>query len=120
MAQLKKEKKVVKIKKKAKKTPPKVKKQIKKYQTALKKVAKKVKSGKTKPAKKTGKIVIKPNMIISEVIEKYPDSVKVFYDYGITCVGCFLASSETVEQGIGAHGLDVKKFIADLNKELNK
>lgn len=98
----------------------KVKKQIKKYQTALKKVAKKVKAGKAKPAKKSGKIVVKSDMIISEVIEKYPESVKVFYDYGITCVGCFLASSETVAQGIGAHGIDVKEFLEDLNKELNK
>ena len=66
------------------------------------------------------KIEIKPDMIISKVIEKYPEAIRVFYDYGITCVGCFLASSETIEQGISAHGIDVKKFISDLEKELNK
>lgn len=102
------------------KTPVKVKKQIKKYQTALKKVVKKVKSGKAKSPKTSKKITVKPNMIISEVIEKYPEAIKVFYDYGITCVGCFLASSETVEQGISAHGIDVKRFLGDLNKEINK
>lgn len=59
-------------------------------------------------------------MIISKVIEKYPEAIKVFFNYGITCVGCFMASSETIEQGISAHGLDVKKFLEDLNKEINK
>ena len=107
--------------------PIKIKKQIKRYQITLKKVtkkvlAKKIKSVKVikKTAKKIKKIEIKPNMIISKVIEKYPEGMRVFYDYSITCVGCFLASSETIEQGISAHGIDVKKFISDLEKELNK
>lgn len=108
--------------------PAKVRKQIKKYKITLKKVTKKVLSKKSKSAKlvksaKTvksakNKITIKPNMIISEVMEKYPESMKVFFEYGITCVGCFLASEETVEQGISAHGLDVKKFLKDLNEAL--
>lgn len=113
-----------KIKSKKSAQPKKIKKQIKKYQTVLKKVAKKVKAKKTvktkKAVKSAKKIEIKPNMIIAEVIEKYPEAIKVFYDYGITCVGCFLASSETIEQGIGAHGLDVKKFIKDLNEIVNQ
>lgn len=112
-----------KKKNKTKKTtqPRRIKKQINKYQIALKKVAKKVKAKKVvgKSVKTVKNIEIKPNMVIAEVIEKYPEAIKVFYDYGITCVGCFLASSETIEQGIGAHGLDAKRFIEDLNKELN-
>lgn len=103
--------------------PKKIKKQIKKYQSALKRIVKKVKAKKTVRAKKTGKpakkIEIKSNMIIAGVIEKYPEMIKIFYDYGITCVGCFLASSETIEQGISAHGIDVKKFLEDLNREVN-
>ena len=104
--------------------PKKIKKQIKKYQTTLRRVVKKVNAKKSakakKPAKPIKRIEIKPSMIIADVIEKYPEVIKIFYDYGITCVGCFLASSETIEQGISAHGLDVKKFIKDLNRELNK
>ena len=104
-------------------TNKKIKKQIKKYKITLKKVTKKVLTKKQPPKtvkKISKKIEIKPDMIISKVIEKYPEAIRVFYDYGITCVGCFLASSETIEQGISAHGIDVKKFIRDLEKELNK
>ena len=103
-------------------TNKKIKKQIKKYKITLKKVTKKVLTKKQPPKtvkKISKKIEIKPDMIISKVIEKYPEAIRVFYDYGITCVGCFLASSETIEQGISAHGIDVKKFLEDLNREVN-
>lgn len=114
-------------------TPKSVKKQITKYKVRLKRVIKKVAAKNTKAAKsatkaktvkkiipvKKGKIIaketIKPNMIIADVIEKYPEAIRVFFEYGITCVGCFLASDETIEQGISAHGIDVKKFLKDLN-----
>lgn len=114
-------------------TPKSVKKQITKYKIRLKRVVKKVAAKNTKATKdaskvktvkkvvptKKGKVInkgiIKPNMIIADVIEKYPEAIRVFFEYGITCVGCFLASDETIEQGISAHGLDVKKFLKDLN-----
>lgn len=114
-------------------TPKSVKKQITKYKVRLKRVIKKVAAKNTKAAKsatksktvkkiipvKKGKIVakeiIKSDMIIADVIEKYPEAIRVFFEYGITCVGCFLASDETIEQGISAHGIDVKKFLKDLN-----
>lgn len=100
-----------------------IRRQIKKYKITLKKVTKKVltKKQKHKTVKKVSKkIEIKPDMIISKVIEKYPEAIKVFFNYGITCVGCFLASSETIEQGISAHGINIKKFLEDLNREVNK
>lgn len=92
-------------------TPGTIKRKIKKYKITLKKVTKKVLAKKV--IKK--KIEVRPNMIIAKVIEKYPEAIKVFFDYGITCVGCFLASEETIEQGISAHGINVKKFMKDLN-----
>lgn len=103
-----------------------IKRKIKKYQITLKKVAKKVLAKKKKTGlikkivkKSVKKTEIKPNMMISEVIEKYPEAIKVFFNYGITCVGCFLASEETIEQGISAHGIDVKKFLKDLNEAIS-
>lgn len=105
-------------------TPRTIKRKIKKYQITLKKVTKKVLAKKSKPAKiikkSVKKIEIKPNMIIAKAIEKYPEAMKVFFQYGITCVGCFLASDETIEQGISAHGINIKKFLEDLNREVNK
>lgn len=105
-------------------TPRTIKRKIKKYQITLKKVTKKVLARKSKPAgivkKSVKKIEIKPNMIIAKVIEKYPEAMKAFFQYGITCVGCFLASDETIEQGLSAHGINVKKFMKDLNEAVGK
>ena len=39
--------------------------------------------------------------------------------YGLHCIGCSVATWETVEQGAKAHGIDGKK-LEDLLEELNK
>lgn len=57
---------------------------------------------------------------LREVVEKHPETFPVFAEYGIHCIGCALAAFETVEQGAKAHGIDVKKFVADLNKAIGQ
>lgn len=58
-------------------------------------------------------------MTLGEVIEKYPKSVEVFMKYGLHCIGCSVATWETLEQGAKAHGIDGKK-LDSLLEELNK
>ena len=55
-------------------------------------------------------------MTIKEVVEKYPQTVEVFMKHGMHCIGCAAAHFENIEQGAGAHGIDIKKLIEDLNK----
>ena len=55
-----------------------------------------------------------------EIVEKYPETFPVFQQYGIHCIGCAMAAFETVEEGARAHGIDVKKFVEDLNKAVRK
>ncbi|MEK7624582.1 MAG: DUF1858 domain-containing protein [Patescibacteria group bacterium] len=62
---------------------------------------------------------ITKTMTLGEVIAKYPKSVDVFMKYGLHCIGCSVATWETVEQGAKAHGIDGKK-LEDLLEELNK
>lgn len=58
------------------------------------------------------------DMNIRELVQKYPNSVRVFSAYGIGCIGCALASYETLEQGLNAHGINVNDFLNDLNSVL--
>ena len=67
---------------------------------------------------KTGKIT--KDMPIPEILTKYPETISVFQDYGLHCIGCFVASFETLEQGAMAHGLDIDKLVKDLNLSLEK
>ncbi|MDN5347989.1 MAG: hypothetical protein PWP65_1553 [Clostridia bacterium] len=57
-------------------------------------------------------------MSITEVVSKYPQTVPVFMEHGMGCLGCAAARFENIEQGAMAHGIDVDKLIADLNKAL--
>lgn len=66
---------------------------------------------------------ITKNMLIGDVIKKHPESVEVMLEHGIHCVGCHVATWETIEQGAQAHGMekeDLKKMLEDLNKAAAK
>ncbi len=58
---------------------------------------------------------ITKNMSIKEVVETYPQVVPVFIQHGMGCLGCAIASFETIEEGAVAHGIDVDQLIKDLN-----
>ena len=55
-----------------------------------------------------------------EVIEKHPETAKVFLDAGMHCIGCPMAQMETIEQGCAAHGIDVDKIMKKLKNAAKK
>jgi len=70
----------------------------------IKKIVRKKITGKTK---------------LGDLMRKNPESAEILFDTGLHCVGCGMASSETIEQGCMAHGMN-KKDIDNLLKKLNK
>ena len=63
---------------------------------------------------------ITKEMGIQDIVEKYPETVEVFFKHGLHCLGCAAARFETLEQGAGAHGIDVDKMVKDLNKAVKE
>jgi hybrid cluster-associated redox disulfide protein len=61
---------------------------------------------------------ITKEMTFGEVLKKYPETVKTFFQYGMHCFGCHLAVDETIEQGALVHGVEVDKLVEDLNKTI--
>jgi hybrid cluster-associated redox disulfide protein len=59
---------------------------------------------------------ITKDMSIGEVVRKHPQTVAVFLEHGLGCLGCALAQYENIEQGARAHGIDIEALIADLNQ----
>ena len=53
-----------------------------------------------------------------DVIRNYPKTFDIFIDHGVGCIGCHAAEFETIEQGIGMHGIDVDKFVDLLNEKI--
>lgn len=40
---------------------------------------------------------------IIEAVQKYPQIIEIFQQYGLGCIGCMAAHFETIGQGAGAH-----------------
>lgn len=59
---------------------------------------------------------ITKEMGIMDVVQKYPNTVDVFMNAGMGCLGCAAARFENIEQGAGAHGIDIDSLIEELNK----
>ncbi len=65
------------------------------------------------------KIKIGRKMNLAELVNLYPDLVKVLMeDYGLHCVSCFAAGFDTLEEGAKIHGYD-DKDIEKMVKRLN-
>jgi len=61
--------------------------------------------------------VITKDMIIRDVVNKFPKTVPVFMAHGLHCVGCHVANFETIEQGAAGHGIhDLSGLLTDLNR----
>ncbi len=60
--------------------------------------------------------LITRDMGISDVIQKHPELVPVFIQHGLGCIGCAMANFESIEQGAGAHGMDIDALMKDLNE----
>jgi hybrid cluster-associated redox disulfide protein len=73
-----------------------------------------------KESKKVNKVTKDSN--IAEVVYKHPESVEVFMDYGLHCVGCSASAYDTIESGAKIHGLsdkDIGEMIERLNEVIN-
>ena len=60
-------------------------------------------------------MTITKDMSIMEVVTKYPDTVPVFMESGMGCIGCAAAHFENIEQGASAHGIDIDQLMEGLN-----
>ena len=56
--------------------------------------------------------------LIAEIVEKCPEAMPAFQAIGMHCMGCALASAETVEQACAVHGVDPDEFLDGLNAYL--
>jgi len=65
---------------------------------------------------KENKVKITKEMSIGEIVRKYPQTVPVFMQHGLGCIGCAAAHFENLEQGAMAHGIDIETLVKALNE----
>jgi len=55
-------------------------------------------------------------MTISEILIRYPQTLAVFRQFGLSCQECQIADFEALEHGAGVHKLDIDLLLRELNK----
>ena len=58
---------------------------------------------------------IEKNTIIADIMQNAPETVPLFNQIGMHCMGCAMASGENVEQACSAHGVDADEFVGKVN-----
>ena len=56
--------------------------------------------------------------MLSDILENCPEAMPAFQAIGMHCMGCALASGETIEQACAAHGVDPDEFVEGLKNYL--
>lgn len=64
--------------------------------------------------------MITGDMSIIDIVNEYPESLQVFKEYGMGCIGCLAARFENLAQGAEVHGIDLEQLLADLNTAIEK
>ena len=66
----------------------------------------------------TGQL-IRPDMIVGDIVREYPSLAAVMAENGLHCLGCGVAQVETLEEACAAHGIDLQDMLDMLNDELS-
>ena len=53
--------------------------------------------------------------IIADIMENAPQTMPLFQQIGMHCMGCAMASGENVEQACDVHGVDAEMFVDRIN-----
>ncbi|MCI7369553.1 MAG: DUF1858 domain-containing protein [Firmicutes bacterium] len=56
--------------------------------------------------------------MISDILEDFPEAMPKFQELGMHCLGCALATAESLEQACAAHGIDPDEFLVELKAYL--
>jgi len=64
-------------------------------------------------------VTITKEMSIGDVVRQHPETVPVFLEHGLGCLGCALAHFENIAQGAKAHGIDLDALMAALNEAVS-
>ena len=58
--------------------------------------------------------------LIAEIVENCPQAMPAFQEIGMHCMGCAMASGETLEQACMVHGVDADEMLARINASLTE
>ncbi|MGA9347267.1 MAG: DUF1858 domain-containing protein [Anaerolineae bacterium] len=59
---------------------------------------------------------ITAEMGINEVVTKYPQTIKVFFHYGMKCTGCYISGFHSIAESAKQYDIELEPLLSDLNE----
>lgn len=63
--------------------------------------------------------MVNKDMLIGELLEKYPQAAPVLMSIGMHCLGCPSAQAESLADAAMVHGIDADVLVEKINAFLN-
>jgi hybrid cluster-associated redox disulfide protein len=64
--------------------------------------------------------MITRDMLIGEIVQKHPETLKIFEKYGLDCFECQIADYEDLEHGANVHKLNLDDLLEELNRTIRR
>lgn len=61
---------------------------------------------------------ITSDLIIANVLERWPQTVKVFVKHRMSCPGCFMSCFDTIEDAMRIYILSRETFLREINQSI--
>lgn len=58
---------------------------------------------------------ITSDLIIADVLDRWPETIDVFLERRMSCPGCFMSCFDTLEDAAETYALDEDAFLRELN-----
>ena len=59
-------------------------------------------------------------MGIMDIVTSHPETMEVFAQFGMGCIGCAAAHFENLEAGAKVHGIDVDAMVQAMNNKIKE
>ena len=63
---------------------------------------------------------ITKEMGIMDIVTAHPETMEVFAQFGMGCIGCAAAHFENLEAGARVHGIDVDAMVKAMNDKIKE
>ncbi len=64
----------------------------------------------------SGRAKYNAGMIVADIVNANPEAAEVLASFGLPCSRCIVAWSETLQEGLAPHGLDLEVVLDKLNR----
>jgi len=57
-----------------------------------------------------------PDLTVAEVLDRWPQTIPLFFRYRMACVGCPVARFETLAEVAAIYGLNLSRLLSELEQ----